>query len=173
MPRTRKKYPVEIYLALNKGSLTRQCTKCGEEKSVEEFYVTKRGKKLALYSRCHRCHQIVTEEGREKNPESRDAKIVNLIRWRAEQKGKLREIVNRAKDVPCADCGVVYPHYVMDFDHVRGEKEAHVSRMLSRGVPEEVLLAEIEKCEVVCANCHRERSFGKKFGKEGTSATPC
>lgn len=62
-----------------------------------------------------------------------------------------------AKDKPCADCGVSYPHYVMDFDHVRGKKLCNVSsgrfhRSMKR------LLDEIAKCDVVCANYHRERT---------------
>ncbi len=26
-------------------------------------------------------------------------------------------IINKAKNVPCLDCGILYPSYVMDFDH--------------------------------------------------------
>lgn len=62
---------------------------------------------------------------------------------------------------PCTDCGVVYPHYVMDYDHL-GDKEFEISdRPGSRS--KKRLLAEIEKCELVCANCHRERSHQRRL----------
>jgi len=45
----------------------------------------------------------------------------------------------------------------MDFDHV-GEKTSEVSALVrTRGTKR--LLEEIEQCELVCANCHRERTF--------------
>lgn len=44
----------------------------------------------------------------------------------------------------------------MDFDHVRGEKLANVSDLV--GAPTEDLLAEVAKCELVCATCHRVRT---------------
>lgn len=71
---------------------------------------------------------------------------------------KVNEFIRTAKDVPCADCGVKYPSYVMDFDH-RGEKEFNIANSRSLGVIR--LAQEISKCDVVCANCHRERTFGK------------
>jgi hypothetical protein len=46
----------------------------------------------------------------------------------------------------------------MDLDHVRGEKVASVSTFSRQTRSLDALLAEIEKCDPVCANCHRERS---------------
>lgn len=66
--------------------------------------------------------------------------------------------MQKAKNVPCADCGKSYPYYVMDFDHVRGTKVLRISAMQDRKL--EVLEEEIAKCDVVCANCHRERTYG-------------
>jgi hypothetical protein len=72
----------------------------------------------------------------------------------------LAGIVKTAKDQPCADCGIRYPVYVMDFDHVRGEKQSNVASLVGMSASEERLRAEIAKCDVVCANCHRERTYG-------------
>lgn len=69
--------------------------------------------------------------------------------------------VRALKEVPCADCGESHPYYVMDFDHVRGEKLAGVGAMLATGYSMQALLDEIDKCEVVCANCHRVRTFAR------------
>lgn len=65
-----------------------------------------------------------------------------------------RKLVIEKKSVPCADCGENFHYCQMDFDHVRGEKLDCVSRLKSRNT----LLTEIEKCDVVCANCHRKRT---------------
>jgi hypothetical protein len=74
----------------------------------------------------------------------------------------MRVIAVEAKNRPCADCGRSYPPYVMDFDHVRGEKVANVSVLVAGGASRRRVLAEIAKCEVVCANCHRERTHGRQ-----------
>lgn len=70
-----------------------------------------------------------------------------------------REIMREAKAVPCADCDERYPHYVMDFDH-RDPSTKSFAIGGSQTRAETVLRAEIEKCDVVCANCHRERTHG-------------
>ena len=69
-----------------------------------------------------------------------------------------KDYVDDLKRVPCVDCGVEYPPYVMDFDHVRGEKVVNLSRLRNSRLAWAKLMAEVEKCEVVCANCHRIRT---------------
>ena len=68
-----------------------------------------------------------------------------------------RTLVREAKSVPCADCGRSYPYYVMDFDHVKGSKVCGVARLVTTR-NKGAVLREIDKCEVVCANCHRMRT---------------
>ena len=46
----------------------------------------------------------------------------------------------------------------MDFDHARGEKSLNVSRLRNGRLAWSRLLAELDKCDVVCANCHRVRT---------------
>ena len=68
-----------------------------------------------------------------------------------------RELIREVKSIPCLDCGVEYPAYVMDFDHVRGEKKFLIARAPGH-VSDDALAAEMAKCDVVCSNCHRERT---------------
>lgn len=75
-------------------------------------------------------------------------------------RNRMRKIVREEKDVPCADCGEKYPHYVMDFDHRDPKEKVETVGRLMTWANEARLREEIAKCEVVCANCHRERSFG-------------
>lgn len=72
---------------------------------------------------------------------------------------KIANMINEAKNTPCADCDVLYPPYVMDFDHKDPlEKSFNISRATrTHSIPK--LLEEIAKCEVVCSNCHRIRTF--------------
>lgn len=68
-----------------------------------------------------------------------------------------RAYVKKVKDVPCADCGIKYPSYVMDFDHLNPEeKEGRISYLVHLSWKR--LKKEIDKCEVVCSNCHRIRT---------------
>ena len=70
-----------------------------------------------------------------------------------------KAMVNVLKVQPCTDCGVQYPGYVMDFDHRDpAAKSFTISTNLRK--PWAVVLEEIAKCDLVCANCHRERTHG-------------
>ena len=60
----------------------------------------------------------------------------------------------------CADCNISgYPHsWILDFHHLdSSEKFSIVSKMVHDGYGKEKILAEIEKCVVLCSNCHRIR----------------
>lgn len=59
---------------------------------------------------------------------------------------------------PCTDCGIVYPWYVMEFDHTKDNKFRDVCVMVNRGHAIAKIQEEIDKCDLVCANCHRLRS---------------
>ena len=76
------------------------------------------------------------------------------------QRLKRIDVINKAKSVPCTDCGISYPYYVMDLDHVRGDKISDVSDLIRIG-SFQCLLDEIDKCEPVCSNCHRIRTWNR------------
>ncbi len=63
------------------------------------------------------------------------------------------------------DCGEDYPYWMLDFDHVRGEKKFGLGQSWQLGMNMQSVLEEIEKCEVVCANCHRNRTHLRSSGK--------
>lgn len=56
--------------------------------------------------------------------------------------------------------------YILDFHHI-GEKLACVSILVANAVSKKVILEEISKCEVLCANCHREEHYMTTLVKEG------
>ena len=71
-----------------------------------------------------------------------------------------RDYLLSLKTGPCMDCGVMYPSYVMDFDHVRGKKSFNLSKGGTRGKGS--IDREVAKCDLVCANCHRERTHQRE-----------
>ncbi len=72
-------------------------------------------------------------------------------------KQKLRAYVQHEKNKPCTDCGIKYPYYVMQFDHLR-DKEYHIGTLVNSNNIKKLEL-ELAKCEVVCANCHAMRTY--------------
>lgn len=103
------------------------------------------------------------------DPEVRKA---YLIEYRKENQANERERYRRnkelnkqkirsAKEVPCADCGVQYGYWMMQFDHVSGEKLGNISTFVSNRQFTKAW-EEIAKCEVVCANCHANRTYQRQ-----------
>ena len=83
----------------------------------------------------------------------------------AKQKAYLAKYIQDLKEkTPCMDCKYNYPYYVMDFDHVRGKKQANVMELVP-SLSKKKIDEEIAKCEVVCSNCHRIRTHIRKNNK--------
>jgi hypothetical protein len=82
------------------------------------------------------------------------------------QKEHLAQYLKDLKEKdPCMDCKISYPYYMMDFDHVRGTKHANVAELINT-LSKKRLDEEIAKCEIVCSNCHRARTYLRKIGKK-------
>jgi hypothetical protein len=91
---------------------------------------------------CSNCHRLRTHSRRTPTQGS--------------QKQKFNDRLRSLKSQPCSDCGLSYPPVVMDFDHVRGVKECDVGQMGGRAW--RLVVEEIQKCDLVCSNCHRQRT---------------
>lgn len=126
----------------------KKCSKCEEEKPLTEFHKRK-GRKCGV-SKCKRCVAKYHKEWYGENKESR-LKTAAILR----DKSRLL-LWNYLKDKSCADCGERNP-IALEFDHISDDKTANISYMiLSTGW--ENVLKEINKCEIVCANCHSIRT---------------
>jgi hypothetical protein len=101
---------------------------------------------------------------------NKESYLASNRRNRDRRVAELAVIVAGIKNQPCADCGQRFPPYVMDFDHPPGTKKiAAVSRLVWDGSTR-VLLAEIAKCDLVCSNCHRIRTWERTH--KGTAPLP-
>ncbi|KUI11534.1 hypothetical protein AU193_19190 [Mycobacterium sp. GA-1285] len=65
---------------------------------------------------------------------------------------------------PCVDCGEE-DTVVPEFDHVTGNKLRDVGSMARAGWNLAAIQAEIAKCEVRCANCHRRVTAHRRNGR--------
>jgi hypothetical protein len=73
-----------------------------------------------------------------------------------------RKFIQEQKLAPCMDCLKAFGHWQMQFDHVSGEKLRDIANMCS--FSKEKILEEIAKCELVCANCHADRTYRRLKG---------
>lgn len=75
-------------------------------------------------------------------------------------KQKILDRIIELKTNPCTDCGIRLPHFCMEYDHLR-DKTMSIAQMLARHMPIHKIEQEIAKCELVCARCHRIRTFSR------------
>jgi hypothetical protein len=132
------------------------CFECKTNKSLDCFSKNT-SKKDGLSSHCKECHKILRRNHYLKNKQ----KIYSQVK---QTRSQYKQWFQKLKDKPCADCKNKYPYYCMDFDHLTNNKKFNVSQLYRANRKKELLKEEIEKCELVCANCHRIRTF-KRLNK--------
>lgn len=67
------------------------------------------------------------------------------------------------KATACADCGFRYHPCVMDFDHLDQTRKTKSVSDLAKHGSTRTLERELQHCELVCANCHRMRTFNRGY----------
>lgn len=110
-------------------------------------------KDAAYYREYYRRNRERILAQRKTNPKVREKRKDWARKSRKEKQDYVRHLKS---STPCADCSQFYPPAVMEFDHLDPSlKFKGVNRMLGQGLKK--LQDEINKCELVCANCHRIR----------------
>jgi hypothetical protein len=114
-------------------------------------------RKDGFQNKCKDCQKVLSNKHYVENKRDyfdRSAELRRVLR---------KEVAHLKEASPCADCGNFYPHYVMDYDHL-GEiqKVDSVSRLITIKAGRRAVMEEIEKCELVCSNCHRVRTHERK-----------
>ena len=75
------------------------------------------------------------------------------------KKDQIRDYIRKYKEHRgCMDCGVKYPYYVLDLDHREPSDKKFTPAMLHKTGSWDKMIKEIRKCDVVCSNCHRQRT---------------
>ncbi len=62
----------------------------------------------------------------------------------------------------CVDCGYREHPVALQFDHLPGHEKKYTIAQMTNNIRMELVLAELAKCEVVCANCHAVRTLGRR-----------
>ena len=116
-----------------------QCVCCGKLKSNTEFNKNLRNK-TGFHSHCKECRNLKRKEERRQNK-------IEAINYKG---GK------------CNDCGNVFHQAVFEFHHIDPKEKdidpCHLINGASKGLTEKAKL-ELDKCVLLCANCHRIRHF--------------
>lgn len=140
------------------------CTKCGKTKRVSAFNWN--GYKARLEYHCRACHSDYTHDHYIKNKQYYKNKAARRRRelqdWMAEQKSILK----------CSRC--VESHAAcLEFHHTDPtQKDENLSTAVNRGWSVQRLISEIEKCEVVCSNCHRKLHYEEHLRGEADITAP-
>ena len=111
---------------------------------------------------CAVCHRIRTRVHQERLRKRRTFGTSKGLEHRRRRWTLHAQVLDDLRRVPCADCGGRFPPCAMDFDHREGsDKRIGVTRMVGRaGI--KAILAEAAKCDIVCANCHRARTYRRR-----------
>jgi hypothetical protein len=134
-----------LHLIVNEDG-TAVCPHCNETKLLTQF----KSSPTSKLGRSSICHQCAYNRFQKPKSESR-------LKWIGEYK-MLRG---------CADCGYAEHPHALDFDHLPGtEKLLSLGSGDATSAPWDKVLEEIEKCQVVCANCHRIRTYERRKGGE-------
>ena len=82
-------------------------------------------------------------------------------------RSQIRQYMKSLKEESgCTDCGGKFNYWIMEFDHKNdGDKLFNLGRFQERTNSMEVIVAEIEKCDIVCANCHKNRTHMRRLEK--------
>lgn len=143
------------------GEWRRPCAMCGGKLLLSEFCFYRKDKKYSSYClACMRSRNL-------SNAKRKYALDIVVSRKTAREKIYKHKqskvvLVNELKSItPCADCGRIFPPVCMDFDHCLGEKRANIAALVHSYASMEDLRTEINKCEIVCACCHRIRTMNR------------
>lgn len=139
--------------------MIKYCGGCSQFKYSKSFFKNK-AKKDGLSTWCKSCHTKNCLENQKKNPPW-------LKPYRIKRRLQRREYVRSLKNKPCTDCNKRFNPWQMEFDHLpKYNKKFNISTVISGNTPLSEIYKETLKCDVVCANCHRNRTHERNSSHE-------
>ncbi len=132
------------------------CPGCSEERDAEQDFRWKYKDRGIRQRWCKFCQAAANKEHYRNNKQNYlDRALTRNARVNTENRQRLYAYLS---EHPCVDCGETDVR-VLEFDHVRGNKFANIASLLSNAISWSTIEAEIAKCEVRCANCHRRKTL--------------
>ena len=94
---------------------------------------------------------------------NKEKRLARLYEQKAIRKAAIRDYIQNIKNqVCCVDCGQRHPA-TLHFHHLNSEDKAfNISEAIDKGLSLDTIKKEIEKCIVLCANCHFIRHYNMR-----------
>jgi|ERR1035437_2383710 hypothetical protein len=129
------------------------CSRCKENKNVIE-YASHNTKGFQSHCKeCQRDEKRIERKNHYDRVRTRERKNARALHE------KNAELLYKLKDRPCKDCEKQYWPWQMDFNHVKGIKEFSIDMATVKDFSKQRILLEVSKCEIVCANCHSDKTL--------------
>lgn len=142
--------------------MEKKCTKCHVIQPIENFP----WKNQILGKRHVVCKTCTAERSKRLYSEDRTSQLERVRINNQRYRQIAREFVLAyLLTHPCSECGERDPR-VLEFHH-EADKDNEVSRLMGRGASLEALKAEMDKCRVLCANCHRKLTSDERGWYKG------
>ncbi len=123
------------------------CCNCEKDKPVTEFFKQSRAKD-GFQSRCKEC----SADFKKYYQENKQRYHAHAEKRRQDVSGWINEIKTESGCTICNESR----YWCLDFHHPNDDKRSAVSTMISGGLAKKTILEEVEKCEIVCKNCHAD-----------------
>ena len=133
------------------------CTSCQTTKPIEDF-AWKNKSTGKRQTKCKQCHSKYVANHYQTN---KRAYIDRAVSSRPEYYQRNRDFLNTYKsNLKCVECGENHPA-TLDFHHIDPSgKDFGVANFGGKSITK--IKDEIEKCIVLCANCHRKLHWNEK-----------
>lgn len=149
-----REWSTQVREITSTNTFMKYCSRCDTTKDLSGFH--RRGN--GYQPICKSCRKLNDAKFYKDNKK----RIIAL-----KKKRRLEKLVwyFSLKQNPCVDCGVMFHPTAMQWDHRdKLDKILDVSAMLNLGKSKKLILKEIEKCDLRCANCHAVKSWKESTG---------
>jgi hypothetical protein len=89
---------------------------------------------------------------------------IQKIEVRKNQNYKRLEYQRFKESNPCSDCKGFFHYSIMQHDHRDSEQKLFLLSQRSASFGSKIFMKEMNKCDLVCANCHGIRTWKRKNG---------
>lgn len=137
--------------------ILKRCNKCGASKELKAFHKNKQCKH-GRTGTCRVCIDDYRANWYQENKKKKQQQLNQRLRQR--KRDVVEHFGNR-----CNDCGQSFPPFVYEFHHLDPtQKDVNPSAAMRRS--EKNMWKELDKCIMVCSNCHKIRHWGESEDRD-------
>lgn len=134
----------------------KKCSQCQTLKNISEFG-TNKAKSDGLQNQCKPCRKQINHKYYMANPKREERSEAGKRLRRKNKAIVYKYLASRC----CIDCGLD-DWRVLEFDHIENNKTANIASLM-QSASSKNMLAEIEKCEIRCRNCHTLKTYERSL----------